>query len=282
MLESVLMLILAAFVSYFIGTINFSKIIAWRARRKDITQIGSKNPGAMNMLRSFGFGLAFLTFVAEALKAGLTCFLFGLLYEHLGIWGGSEFVYYLAGFSLMIGYNFPVWSKFKGGKGVACFAGILLFSPIWYVSLGWFVVCFFLFLWIDIGSVISLTYTGGLTIATTIFFWLSGYSVWVASYIIAMIWALYILTLIRHRANFKRLLNHTENKAGILEKLRKMFKHKKGEKIIDESQVESEAEDEIVIDDTDKTSETEEVEITEEEKREKPQTEEIIVDEEDK
>lgn len=264
MLESVLMLILAAFVSYFIGTINFSKIIAWHARRKDITQIGSKNPGAMNMLRSFGFGLAFLTFIAEVLKSGLTCFLFGLLYRHLGIWGGSEFVYYLAGFALMIGYNFPVWSKFKGGKGVACFAGILLFSPIWYVSLGWFVVCFFLFLWIDIGSVISLIYTGGLTIATTIFFWLSGYSVWVASYITAMIWALYILTLIRHRANFKRLFNHTESKVGLLSKIKKMFNHKKGEKIIDESQVEQQAESEIVIEETVDAGQTQSEEIKEE------------------
>lgn len=261
MLESVLLLVLASFVSYFIGTVNFSKIIAWHARRKDITTMGSNNPGAMNMLRNFGFGLALLTFVAEVIKAGLTCLVFKLIYDHFGVWGGGDFVYYLAGFFLMLGYNFPVWNKFKGGKGVACMSGIFIFSPIWYVSLGWFAVCFLLFIIIDIGSVISFTFTGGLTIATTVYFWLMGYSIWVASYVTAMVWVLYILILIRHRANFKRLFNGTENKVGFKDKLKKVFKHGKGERIIDEANVESDAETEIVIDeqnDYEKPSDNEE------------------------
>ncbi len=240
MFVDVMLLILAGVVGYFIGTINFSKIIAWHARKKDITKLGSKNPGAMNMLRSFGVGLAFLTFVAEVVKSGLVCLAFKLLYDHFGIWGGGDFVYYLVGFCLMIGYNFPVWSKFKGGKGVAC-------SPIWYVSLGWFVVCFVLFIIIDIGSVISFTYTGGLTIATTVFTWLTGTSAWVSSYITIIVWALFILTLIRHKANIKRLIAGTENKVGFKSKLKKVFCHNKGEQIIDEAEVSNETEAEIVI-----------------------------------
>ncbi len=247
MVESVLLLVLASFISYFIGTINFSKIIAWHAKRKDITKIGSTNPGAMNMLRSFGFGLALLTFVAEVLKAGLTCLTFKLIYDHFGVWGGGDFVFYLAGFFIMLGYNFPVWTRFKGGKGVACMSGILIFSPIWYVSLAWFAVCFLLFIIIDIGSVISFTFIGGLTIATTIFFWLQNYSVWVASYVTAMVWILYILILFRHKANIVRLCKGTENKVGFKGKLKKVFKHGKGEQIIDEANVESNAEAEIVI-----------------------------------
>ncbi len=247
MFVDVMLLIVAGIVGYFIGTINFSKIIAWHARKKDITKLGSKNPGAMNMLRSFGVGLAFLTFIAEVVKAGLVCLCFKLLYQHFGIWGGGDFVYYLVGFCLMIGYNFPVWSKFKGGKGVACFSGIFIFSPIWYVSLGWFVVCFILFILIDIGSVISFTYTGGLTIATTVFTWLTGTSVWVSSYITVIVWALFILTLIRHKANIKRLIAGTENKVGFKSKLKKVFCHNKGEQIIDEAEVNNENEAEIVI-----------------------------------
>lgn len=247
MFVDVMLLILAGVVGYFIGTINFSKIIAWHARKKDITKLGSKNPGAMNMLRSFGVGLAFLTFVAEVVKSGLVCLAFKLLYDHFGIWGGGDFVYYLVGFCLMIGYNFPVWSKFKGGKGVACFSGIFIFSPIWYVSLGWFVVCFVLFIIIDIGSVISFTYTGGLTIATTVFTWLTGTSAWVSSYITIIVWALFILTLIRHKANIKRLIAGTENKVGFKSKLKKVFCHNKGEQIIDEAEVSNETEAEIVI-----------------------------------
>ncbi len=247
MFVDVMLLILAGVVGYFIGTINFSKIVAWHARKKDITKLGSKNPGAMNMLRSFGVGLAFLTFVAEVVKSGLVCLAFKLLYDHFGIWGGGDFVYYLVGFCLMIGYNFPVWSKFKGGKGVACFSGIFIFSPIWYVSLGWFVVCFVLFIIIDIGSVISFTYTGGLTIATTVFTWLTGTSAWVSSYITIIVWALFILTLIRHKANIKRLIAGTENKVGFKSKLKKVFCHNKGEQIIDEAEVSNETEAEIVI-----------------------------------
>ncbi len=250
MLKSILLFVLVAVVCYFIGTINFSKIIAWHARRKDITKIGSHNPGSMNMLRSFGFWLALLTFCAEVLKSGLVCLGFKLLFNHFEVWGGGEFVYYLAGFFLMIGYNFPVWSNFKGGKGVACFAGIYIFSSIWYVSLGWFALCFILFLFIDYGSVISFTYIGGLTIATTVavFTWLAPSTYWVSIYITVMVWVLYALTIYKHRGNIKRLISGTENKAGFREKIKKIFVHKKGEVIIDESLVDRPPEQEIVID----------------------------------
>ena len=130
-METVLYFILVAFISYFIGTVNFSKILAWYFRHKDITKVGSGNPGTMNMLHSFGFGLALATFLAEVVKSGLTCLIFQLIFPEYDI------MYFVAGFFVIIGYMFPVWSKFKGGKGVACFAGFFLFSPhLWYVALG--------------------------------------------------------------------------------------------------------------------------------------------------
>ena len=245
MIKDILLLVLVGFVSYFIGTINFSKIIAWNSKRKDITKIGSHNPGTMNMLRSFGFGLALLTFIAEVVKAGMTCLAFKLIFNHCGIWGGGEFVYYLAATFIMIGYNFPVWSKFKGGKGVACFVGIFMFSFIWHVSLGWFVVCFILFLFIEYGSVISLTYTGGLTIATVLFAWLSGfYSQWLCIYITCVIVFLYLLTLIRHHANISRLIHGNENKIDFKEKLKKFIAHKAdGEQNVSEEDKQAEQSD---------------------------------------
>lgn len=111
-LVDVLYYIFIAFVSYFIGTVNFSKIIAWYFRHKDITKVGSGNPGTMNMLRSFGLGLALSTFIAEVVKAGLTCFIFQLLFPQYPI------VYFFSGLFVLLGYIFPVWSKFKGGKGL--------------------------------------------------------------------------------------------------------------------------------------------------------------------
>ena len=241
-MEVALHFILVAFISYFIGTINFSKIISWNARRKDITKIGSHNPGTMNMLRSFGFGLALATFIAEVIKVGLTCLVFKLIYPQY-----DQVIYFFAGLFLMLGNDFPVWSKFKGGKGVACIAGIFLFSNLWYVALGWFVVCFVLLLLIDIGSVISFTYIGGLSIAYTIYIWVL--SVPYAWAITAMIWFMFVVTIIKHHANIARLFKGTENHVGFKEKIKRFFNHNKGEMVIDEELVEQKSpEKEIVID----------------------------------
>lgn len=235
-----LIFILVAFISYFIGTINFSKIIAWYGRHKDITKLGSGNPGTMNMLRNFGFGLALATFIAEVVKAGLCCLAFKLIYPEFG-----QGIYFFSGLFLMLGYNFPVWSKFKGGKGVATFAGIFLFSNLWYVALAWFAVCFVLLIIIDYGSVISFIYIGGLTIAYTIYVWVEG--VYLAWAITAIIWFLLALTIFKHRGNISRLINHTESKVDFKGKLKKVFCHKRGEEIIDEADVNHKPEGEIVV-----------------------------------
>lgn len=221
-----LMLVLVAVASYFIGTINFAKIISWNARRKDITKIGSKNPGTMNMLRSHGFGLALATFVCEVVKAGLTCFLFKLCSEQFGYPQYGDIFYYVAALFMVLGYDFPVWSKFKGGKGVAVFAGILLFSHLWYVAIGWFVLCFIFLLVVDIGSLASFIYTGGLTIAYTIFAWVELSCPIVATVMTCVLWFLYVLMLIKHHANIKRLFLGQENKVGLKDKLGKFFKKK--------------------------------------------------------
>ncbi len=254
-METVLYFILVAFVSYFIGTINFSKILAWYFRHKDITKVGSGNPGTMNMLRSFGFGLALATFLGEVVKSGLTCLIFQLIFPQYDI------IYFVAGFFVIVGYMFPVWSKFKGGKGVACFAGVFLFSQLWYVALGWFVVCFILFLFVNYGSVISFTYIGGLCVGYTIYVWLADLSVsWLsqntyAIIVTAVLWFLYALMLFMHRGNIKRLINHTESKIDFKAKIKSMFCHKKGEEIIDEEYVEHSPEKEIVIDEDNQHSE---------------------------
>lgn len=231
---------LIAIGSYLIGTINFSKIIAWNARRKDITKIGSHNPGTMNMLRSFGFGLALFTFVAEIVKSGLVCLTVKLILPEYG-----DFVYFFAGLFLMLGNGFPVWSKFKGGKCVACLAGIFLFSSIWYASLGWFAICFGLLIWVDIGSVISFTYIGGLTISYTFYAIFTPIPyVWV---VIALIWSMYAIMLAKHHANIKRLFMKQENHVGFKDKLKSFFSKKKEEEIVVDG-VDETPEKEVVVD----------------------------------
>lgn len=249
--------ILVAFVSYFIGTVNFSKIIAWYFRHKDITKVGSGNPGTMNMLRTFGFGLALATFVAEVVKSGLTCLVCKLIFPEYG-----QVIYFFAGFFILMGYMFPVWTKFKGGKGVACFGGIFLFSNLWYVALAWFVVCFILLIFIDYGCIISFIYIGGLAIGYTIYVWLAPVAdAWI---ITAIIWFLFALMIFMHRGNIKRLINHTENKIDFKGKLRKVFCHKKGEQIIEEENVEQKPEQEIIIEPGEEQTAEEEIIVTEE------------------
>ena len=249
-MDLVLKFVAVAVVAYFIGTINFAKIVAWQARRKDITKIGSKNPGTMNMLRSFGFWLALTTFVCEVLKAGVVCLVTKIIFQHVGYAEVADVAYFVAGFFLIMGYDFPVWSKFKGGKGVACMGGIFLFSNLWYVGIGWFVLCFIMLVLLDYGSVVSFTYIGGLSIAYTIYVWLV--NIPYAWAITAIIWVLFALMIFKHRGNIQRLINGTENKVGFKAKLAKIFSKKKGETIIEEERVDHKPEQEIVVEEENK------------------------------
>ena len=259
--------ILVAFISYFLGTINFSKMLSWYVKHKDITKMGSGNPGTMNMLRSYGFGIAFATFLAEVIKSGLSCLVFKLIFPQY-----DQVIYFVCAIFLLLGNNFPVWSKFKGGKGVATFAGVFLFSNLWYVALAWFVICFILFMFIEYASVISFTYIGGLSIAYTIYAFVS--QIYYAWLVVAIIWVMYLIMLARHHANIKRLFTHTENKIDFKAKLAKVFKHKKGEIIIDEEFVEHAPEAEIIV------TQLEKKEEKNEEVSEKLETEEIKDDKE--
>ena len=248
-MEKVMYFICVALIAYMVGTINFSKIVAWNMRRKDITKLGSGNPGTMNMLRSFGMGLALITFIGEIAKSGLLCLAFKLLFPQY-----DQLMYFFTGFFLMIGYNFPIWIKFKGGKGVACFAGIFLFSNLWYVAIAYFVVLFILFIYIDYAFIISFLYIGGLAIGYTIYLWLCHIPyAWI---ITAIIWFLVLLTVYKHRGNIKRLANGTEKKIGFKNKLKKFFKHKKGEDIIEEDLIKNQKpEKEIIVDENAKKEE---------------------------
>lgn len=239
-MESVAYFVSVALISYVIGTINFSKIIAWNLKRKDITKVGSGNPGTMNMLRSFGFGAALLTFLAETLKSGLLCLAFKMIFPQF-----DQLMYFFAGFFLMMGYNFPIWTKFKGGKGVACFIGIFLFSNLWYAALGWFIILFFLFIYIDYAFVMSFLCIGGLSIAYTVYLWVCNIPyAWIVTVII---WVLVIITVIKHRGNIKRLASGTEKKIGFKDKLKKFFCHKKGQFIMDEENFNHKPEGEIIV-----------------------------------
>lgn len=210
--------VIIAIVSYLIGSISFARIFSWAFARKDITKVGSHNPGTMNMLRTRGFGEAILTLVMDAIKCGLPALISYFVTEHFFA-GYGDLAYFIAGAAAIIGHCFPVYYKFSGGKGVACTFGLFTFNPHFYwMSLIAFVVCFLLMLFvIKYGSVISFIYILSMAITSTTLF-----SVWSVPHlvpILVIIWCIVVLIFSLHHKNIARLFTGKENKVDLMSKI---------------------------------------------------------------
>ena len=216
-------LVIAFVVSYLIGNINFARIFSWAFAKKDITTVGSKNPGTMNMLRTRGFGEAILTLVMEAIKSGVPALVSYYLIGHFYA-GYADLAFFIAGFAAIVGHCFPVFYKFKGGKGVACTFGLFTFHPIfWWMSLIGFVICFLLLLFVvKFGSVVSLFYVTGMSVVATVLFSVSNHPFLIA--LLVIIWLNVVMIYALHHANLYRLFTGKENKVDLMSKLKKKKK----------------------------------------------------------
>ncbi len=188
-----------AVIAYLLGSINFAIIISGKTYKQDIRQYGSKNAGMTNMMRTYGKRAAALTLLGDALKAVAA----GLVgYAVLGQLGA-----YIAGTFCIIGHMYPVFFKFRGGKGVVTAAiTVLMCNPIVFlILLLMFVIIVGFTKYISLGSVMCmLIYPFLLNRIDT---WLSGgcpYAVF------ALLMA--VLVIFKHRENVKRLLHGQESK----------------------------------------------------------------------
>lgn len=245
-----LYLVLVFIGAYLIGNINFARIFSKAFSRRDITEIGSKNPGTMNMLRTHGFAPAILTLIFEAIKSGLpaiaTYFLFLYFYPEPGF---ANLAYFISAIGGVVGHCFPVFYKFKGGKGVACAFGMFLFHPAcWWVSLITFVVCFLLFMVIEYPFIISIIFLLTLSIYSTCIFHFA--QIYFALAVILVVWFGFALILFMHRGNIKRLIQGKENKVNFREKL---FKKKEKHQVAELSTANVEAEKELPVNDEKQT-----------------------------
>ncbi len=234
--------LVVAIVCYLIGCFNFARVIS-RKKHKDITKIGSGNPGTMNMSREFGWKIGVLTFLCDALKGGIPALIayfiyrdyyfagteFALAYDGVSFVAKSafsvaDFARYFCGLFVIIGHIFPVTTGFKGGKGIASTLGLFWFglgceNGWWYL----FVFLFFLFLvlfifWTEWGSLGSLLGVSGLSIVQLIVFFVKYQSMPVNAYLVAAyacILAINLLTWIAHRANLARLFSGEEHHTSI-------------------------------------------------------------------
>ena len=186
------MLVAAA---YLIGSINFA-IIFSRLKGTDITKKGSGNPGTMNVLRSVGKLWGVLTFICDCAK--------GVIFAVIGLyWVGSLDWLFILGVVTIIGHVLPIYSKFKGGKGVATSIGVFIVA---YPIVGAIVlaVLIFMLLFIKYGFIGSITCITAITIYSCI---VSRDNI-TAIVCSLLIWAIVV---IRHYSNIKRLVRGEEN-----------------------------------------------------------------------
>lgn len=194
---------LAALSGYLAGSIPFGLLITRMAGLGDIRQIGSGNIGATNVLRTGRKDLALATLVLDSFKAGFVAFGFGLL-------GGPE-LGLVAGVSAFIGHCYPIWLRFKGGKGIATFAGLLPF-----VSLPAF--CVAAPIWLSIFAVTRISSLAALTAAALV-----APGAWLVEtflhrqhnwFVLGGLAFLSAFVFWTHRANLGRLLKGTEPRFG--------------------------------------------------------------------
>ncbi len=184
------------FISYFSGSIPFGFLLSKFFLKKDIRNIGSGNIGATNVLRSGNKTIGYATLILDILKAILPV-IFVKFYC-------TEYLY-ISSLCVFLGHVFPIWLKFKGGKGVATYVGILCCINI-YLGITFGIVWLIIFIIFKYSSLSSLV--GALSVP--IINYLIFYDEVVYFFII-----MFILIFYTHRENIKRLLNHTESKTKI-------------------------------------------------------------------
>ena len=212
--------ILIAVIAYLLGSLNFSIILSEVVKKKDIRDSGSGNAGATNMLRTYGKKAAVGTMIGDILKVALGIIIaFAILdlpmkYIFSNPADAAEIQRVMlykefAGLFCVLGHIFPLYFKFKGGKGVAACTGMVIIVD-WRIALILFVIFIGVILiskWISLGSiVIALLYP------VLIF-------AFYKNFILAAVALLFTaIVIVAHRENIKRLAKGTENKISIKNK----------------------------------------------------------------
>ncbi len=212
MAKEILYAILSVILAYWIGSISFAVIFSKAFMKRDVREVGSGNAGATNVLRSAGALAGFLTFLCDALKGFVACYIGKSVFEMLvqakpNEWGviGA----FICGTACMLGHVFPVFFKFKGGKGVATSVGIFyVINPIAItIGLAVFVIVLLTTRYVSLASI-----TAALTVVV---FSIILYNP-LASIIPQIIFTLIMgfIVIVKHTSNIKRLLTGTESKIG--------------------------------------------------------------------
>ncbi|WP_455482558.1 glycerol-3-phosphate 1-O-acyltransferase PlsY [Bartonella sp. B35(2025)] len=188
-------------ISYLIGSIPFGLLFTQLAKLGDVRTIGSGNIGATNVLRTGNKKVATLTLLCDILKG--TVVILAIKFSNYPIENNNIII--LSGFFAFLGHLFPIWLKFKGGKGVATYLGVCL-GFYWLAAIVFIVVWIVFFLLTRYSSLSSLI----AVIITPIFV----YFFYPYLYVHYILLLMSILVIIKHHANIGRLLVGKERKIG--------------------------------------------------------------------
>ena len=186
---------------YLLGSLIFSVIVGKLICKVDIRNYGSGNAGATNTLRVIGKGPALLVFLLDVAKGALGVLLAKWLFPD------DAWVAVLCGISVIVGHNWPVWFRFRGGKGIASTVGMLLtLAPAAALISGAVaIITIVLTRYVSLGS---LLFTGVFPLAIILLGYYDNTLVWGSLIIMALAW-------FRHRTNIVKLVKGQENKLGV-------------------------------------------------------------------
>ncbi|NLW39747.1 MAG: glycerol-3-phosphate 1-O-acyltransferase PlsY [Tissierellia bacterium] len=191
--------LLTALASYLIGSFSSAYVLGKVFLKKDIRNYGSGNAGTTNAVRVFGKKIGAITFILDMLKGVLAVYIGGRL---LGYEGKI-----IAGIFAVIGHNWPIFFKFKGGRGIATSFGVLisLYWPIAILSFIFFIVVVAITRYVSLGSILCAILVPILGILIK--------KPFDRLYVIATV-ILAIMAIFRHRDNIRRLMQGQEFKIG--------------------------------------------------------------------
>ena len=189
-------LFLIIFCSYLMGSIPFGYLLTKFFLKKNIRDIGSGNIGATNVLRTGNKAIGYSTLTLDILKAVLPVIFIKLNYP--------DYIY-VSSLCVFIGHVFPLWLKFKGGKGIATYVGVLFCIDIifGFIFVATWLILYLIFKYSSLSSLLST-----LSIPVYLLIFLNGQN-------IIFFLTMFVLIFFTHRENIKRLINKEESKTKI-------------------------------------------------------------------
>ena len=187
--------IIITLIAYLIGSVSFGILASKLFNIADPRTMGSKNPGATNVMRQGNKVAAIFTLLGDMLKATILL----LIAKFYGV---SDSLIVLIAVAVMLGHVYPIYYQFKGGKGVATALGILLgISPVLALS-GFIIWIIIFFIW----KFSSLAAIGATLSSPIIALWIG-----LSNQLVFLMCILSLIILVRHKSNIKNLLNGTES-----------------------------------------------------------------------